>query len=308
MQIYLTAENEDIVRLGDGEGASAAFRINGTEAELLSLTVPEERRRQGIASAMLKAAEKVLAKRGVAFLSALYLDTIEGLEELFLSCGYEISESCQIIALKTSLINQNPFIWKMVKNRVQDFNAVSLKGFTVTQWRQLLDFMSEEGLRLTTYDLAHLDQMLSTVVFDQTGKICSLLLGSIAKETVYIELLYSRKEAEGLPCLKAAFQNFYDNVLLYEEQTVFKQVVFASCNPGVNMLLEQICGKDHQPSPAGLCKTAGRWMSPLKAQDKWALPAMKEEGAQYEWLHKASQNPMQRNIRWKASLLQTGRG
>lgn len=307
MEIYLTTENDKFVRLCDGEGASAAFRINGTEAELLSLTVPEEHRRQGVASAMMKTAEKVLAERQVGFISVVYLDTIEGLEGLFLRCGYEICEGCQIIALKTDIIDKSPVIWKMVKDRGQDLNAVSLQKFTIAQWQQLLAFLSGEGLRLTCYDLAHLDQLLSTVVFDRAGKIRSLLLSSIVEKTVYIELLYSGKEAGDLRYLKAAFQNFYDHYLFYEEKTLFKQVVFVSCTPGVNSILEQICGKDHQPSPVGVYKTAGRWIPPLKARNKESVPVMEEDGAQYEWIHIASQNPVQRNIRWKASWYLTRR-
>lgn len=80
--------------------------------------------------------------------------------------------------------------------------------------------------------------MISSVIYDSTGRIQSVLLGSVKDEDVYVELLLSRPGTNSRLCTLAALRNMLRSVMEPEGENSYKRIIFASCNPGVISLIE----------------------------------------------------------------------
>ena len=298
MQLFITADNGSILRISDGKGAYLTLRIDGNSADILSVTVPQEHRRRGIGSALLLAAERLLAERNVTLASADYMDSIGGMREFFVRNGYEVSENFRFFSMGKGLKYNRPVVEKLIKHATANAKVVRLSQLGISGWDQLQAFLLMEGFPASCYDLAHLDQQKSVAVYDPAGRICTLFLSSVREKRVYIELIHSRHGADNRYTL-AAFRAFAASVMGYGTKSPYDQVIFASHNPGAKIFTDHICAEDEKPLRAGRCMRACKRIESNQWQEDEPLIRKIEEGSESEWMRESSRIPMQRNISWK---------
>ncbi|MCR5595237.1 MAG: GNAT family N-acetyltransferase [Lachnospiraceae bacterium] len=327
MDLYITADSGNILRIGDGDDSSITLRVKNKEADILSITVPEDKRRQGIGSALLASAESVLASRGVVSVSADFIDSIDGIGEFLEHNGYDTDKGPAIIDGVGAFEHDSPTMQKIMKHKVEGVNLIRLKEMEISEWDELQIFLEERGVDLTCYDLACLDQQISSVIYDKDDRICSVLLGSIRDNTVYLELLLSRSGEDNILYTLATFQTLIRDIMAPGGGTTYDHVLMASCNHGVRALIEKIYKTGEKPVVCGHCydafkvigpphggdkaidsHTSGKAAGSHMAGDKNKIITRKEEGTQSEWNRELARIPMQQIVSWKAPWYRSSSG
>ena len=298
MKAIITSDDNRILRISDGEGAYITLRMDGSNADLLSITVPEEKRRQGIGTGLLSAAESVLTERRVPQITVDYLEGIEGLNEFLTEKGFDVKKGSAILALDIETIRKNSAAEKLLKQKIPDVKTRRFEELNLTKWEEMTDYLDEMEVEITGYDLAHLDSVISSVIYDSTGRIQSVLLGSVKDEDVYVELLLSRPGTNSRLCTLAALRNMLRSVMEPEGENSYKRIIFASCNPGVISLIEGMQRDKAEPDLIGRCLFASKGVDINLDEDE--IITETEEGAEFGWIRELNRIPMQRIIRWKA--------
>ncbi|MCR5774135.1 MAG: GNAT family N-acetyltransferase [Lachnospiraceae bacterium] len=299
MQLYITTDSGDILTIGDGDDSFITMRVTGKEADILSITVPEDKRRQGIGTGLLKAAEKTLSERGIFFIYADHLGSIEGLREFLIHNGYESSEGTAIIDIKGILKQAHPVLEKLKKRKITGLKPVHLEDFEISKWDELLDFLSGHGVNMTCFDLAFMDQRISTVIYDQEDRICSVILGSVSENNIYLALLLSRTGAENKSYTFAALKCIVMDISTLMDKKDYDKVLLPACNSGVTSFIknipdvveDRILSEVSYETYKGITKSSYNDMEPAITET--------DESTGTEWMRALARNPMQYIISWK---------
>ncbi len=305
MRLFVTRDSMDFLTIGDDDASFIAMRVADKGASILSIWVTPEKRRRGIGTALLKAAEKTLAERGIFFIHADHLGSTEGVREFLVNNRFDVTEGTEIIDIKDLLKPSNPVLEKLMKQDFADLRAICAEELSISQWGRLLDFLSANGVDLTCLDLAFLDQRISTVIFDKKDRICSVILGSIHENRIYLELLLSRKGAKNMHYTFAVLKCVTEELVTIMEKREIDGVLLLACNQGVTAFVENI----RNAGGEGIVteKSLEAYKITYKRSYKDVEPAelRMDESTESEWLRVLAHDPMQHIISWKLPWYRT---
>ena len=299
MRCTITIDSRNLLRITDGEGAHILLAAVDNTAYILSATVSEDRRRQGIGTALLETAEEVLSDRGVTYIAADYLDSIEGMGEFLISNGYEIEDGPAVIDLKKTLAQNHPTLKKWMKYKVDNVKVSLLKDLDISKWRELFQFLTDRGVNLTCFDLACFDQEISAVIYDTKGSICSLFLGSVRENTLYLEFLYTKSGKGDEYYTLAALQSMAAGVVSSDGKIKYDRVLMVACNPGIRTIIGLIRMAGKEPDQIDRCMSARKKITAQTSADSVRVMTDIEEGTELECIRELASNPMQHIISWK---------
>ena len=300
MSFIITAHKESLLRISDGEGSYITLRIEGTEAYILQIAVPPAKRRQGIATGLLSAAEYVLGTGPVTRLCVDYLESIDGMSGFLKARGFEISEGSSVLSVDGKLILNNATFDRLMSRKVQDAKTVRLREFSIPLWLRLREFLEDAGVELTCLDMAHMHQELSSAVFDKTGMIRSVMLGSASGSTAHAQLLLTCPGEDNQIYTLAAIQNMMLALRDSDGGFIYDRLLLTTYSHGVRSGLAHIAQKGMKPAHADECLYAAKNINSDAQRTDIEVVTMEEEGSESDWIRELSGIPMQRNISWKA--------
>lgn len=300
MSFIITTHKDSLLRISDGEGAHITLGIQGQEASLLQIIVPREKRRQGIATGLLSAAEYVLRARLVTGISVDYLESIEGISGFLNARGFEITQSASVLSVDEKLVLDNPAVDRLMSRKVQDAKAVMLKDFNIPMWRRLREFLEDSGVELTCLDMAHMHQELSSAIFDKKGVIRSVVLGSVNGSTALAQILLTGPGEDNQIYTLAAIQNMARALRDFDGLFIYERLLIATYSNGVRSVLEHMAKAGKEPIHADECLYAFRNIKGDASGFEEKIVTVKEDGSEMDWIRELSDISLQRNISWKA--------
>ncbi len=299
MQFYITMDSGGILTISDDDDSFISLRVSEKEADILSFIVPQEKRRRGIGTGLLKTAEKILQERGIFFIYANPLGSIEGIRELLVKNRYDVMEGTEIIDIKNVLGDGNPVLEKLMKQDANGLKPLHLEDLDINKWNELLDFLVEHGVHMTCFDLAFLDQHISSVIYDKEDRICSAILGAIRENNIYLELLLSATGAENKYYTFAALKCIITDIRKLMEGQDFDKVLLPACNPSISSFIENNihAGEDRVLRETSLEAYKITFNVSYKNVDPPAIAI--DESTEAIWMRALARNPLQHIISWK---------
>ncbi len=299
MSYKITADSRNILRVADDEGSYISLNIVDDTAYILSMMVPDDRRRQRIGTALLHAAEDVLSARGVTHIAAVYLDSIEGMGEFLRSNAFEVEEGPAIIDIKNALTQDHTALDKWMKYKVDNVKVSLLRDLDISKWDEMYQFLTDRGVNLTCFDLACLNQEISAVIYDTKDSICSMILGSVRDNVLYLEFLYTKSGKGDEYYTLAALQSMIQAVMTPQGETIYDRVLMVACNPGIKAIIGLIRLAGEKPDQIGRCLSARKKIVPHPVTDRVEVINDIEEGSKLECIRELADDPIQHIISWK---------
>ncbi len=159
MYIEKTVDTPSLLRLEEREGGSCVtIRKNGSDAQILSIFVPKRDRREGIGSALLSVSETLLAEAGFKRIYVDFIDSIEGMAELFEGGGYAIKKEAPVISLDIPSLLQHKIVSSFLKKGSKEVIFEHFSDIPVSRIDEVLDRLSKIGIELGNADIARFDK------------------------------------------------------------------------------------------------------------------------------------------------------
>ncbi len=241
MQIFITVNGDKTLRITDGEGAFLTFFVSKETAQILSVVVPESRRRQGAGKALLLASEKILAHKGVETIWADLSEEVEGAFELFESCGFKKQSEADILAVPIGMVMYSANVKNCLEMEKRYSNYAALSDLTIPQLDEVFGLLEEAGLNVSCYEMAHYNRDISTVVYDKGKRPVAALLCSEIGRDIHVNFLVSKAGVDPTYILMAMFGTA---VALQKARAEYRynRVTMAAYNAGVIDLLDRSLG------------------------------------------------------------------
>lgn len=307
MQLRITADYDDILRLEDENGASVTLKISGNMAQLLSILVPEEKRRINIGTELLSITEAVLADRGITMISADYVDWIEGMSGFLSRSGYTITETAPILSIADGLRKNYETIKRVLSREYRGVSYVRMCDMSIFQMEEMFAFLSDMGIEITSYDMAHFHQKISGAAYDEKGRLCSVCFNTLRDADICTDLLVSRPGAESKFTYAVIKEVGRSMLELGEEQNI-DAILIAACSNGVEALFRFVLERGKMPDKAGICLLAQKSISSNPGVlSGHSIITETDDSLQRKWLAELQDIYMQRNVSWKAPWYRAGK-
>ena len=300
MQIFVNVFNDRILRISDGAGAVLTFKLMKGQAQILTIFVPEDNRKQGIGRSLLSAAQKLLLERGIKFLYADFLEGIEGLVPLFESFDYILLSEVDILAIPMRMIIYAPNIKRAFDMPRGKTTFLPLEQLRMVDKQELLAFLDYLGTPVSCYDLAHYNSNISGVVFDKAGSPVSAILCRDFGRTLYIGLLAS-KNPDDPAVLFATLMGLMDAVKEAGGDDRYQRLIFASYNAKIVELIKHTLGDETEFEVIDKSATMfKRLIAARVSKENFEYVMDIDEALQDVWEREVSVMPVQKSIINKA--------
>ncbi|MCR4643566.1 MAG: GNAT family N-acetyltransferase, partial [Lachnospiraceae bacterium] len=296
MHFYKTVDNDTYIRIVEECEAAVTLCVNGGEAAILSLSVPRTERREGIGTALLKAAEYEAYSRGVRMLEADFSDEIRGMTPFFEKAGYEVKENAPVWSIDTAELLGSEKVRKMLKTEIPGARFASLEELMMKQWDELLEVLSKFHIRLGAGDMNRFSQNMSGVVCDKTGTEQAIILCSEKDGGVHVDFLVSAQK-DGRTFVLAALQGMLMEIYSAGGAKRYPVITALCVNESITKLMDSVLpGK---PEQIAMAMYAKKELTEAEAEEE--IGDEPDEDQEDEWRREIAKVPMQQNISWKVS-------
>ncbi|MBE5827391.1 MAG: GNAT family N-acetyltransferase [Butyrivibrio sp.] len=300
MQVFITVNSDRILRITDKEGAFLTFEISKDEARILSVLVPESRRRKGIGKTLLAASEKLLLTKGINKIYADFTDHAEGVKELLADVGYTMEMSTDILAVPMGVALYSPKVKKALATGQRAVTCLSLSDLTVTRMRKVFDFLADVGADVTGYDMAHCNNRISTAVFDSEGKPISVVLCTDMERDLNVDFLISRYSKDPSYILFAML-GMIEAAKMEGGEERYNRLTMTAYNSNVIALLKSTLSDESNIETISRCMCFSKDISTgdVEMPD---IEYKKDEDDYQEsvWEREVFDIPFQKNVLWKS--------
>ena len=230
-----------------------------------------------------------------------FSSTDEKLYEQFERLGYELSESKNIISVKTGELFASRGVEKSLGIIFPDVEWIPFSDLQLYQIEDLIDLLDREKVPLKKRDLVRFDEDLSGISYDSSHKIKAFILVSSEGSELIVECLYgvSRDNAK---YILSALQGFGRTVKDLKLDELYDRISMLEFNNTVMSLLRRLIDSKYSIAQVGRVVHAGKLIVPNSDRkthhDTHAgkLEVAVKQGAMTErLLHRHYQS----NINWK---------
>ncbi|MBR3525160.1 MAG: GNAT family N-acetyltransferase [Lachnospiraceae bacterium] len=296
MHFYKIVDNEGYIRIVEECEAAVTFFVNRKEATILSLFVPRSDRREGVGSALLKAAEYEAWNRGVQKIGADYSDEIRGMTEFFEKAGYTLEEKAPVCSIDTAQLLSAEKVKKMLKTEIPGARFASLEELMMKQWDELLAVLSKFHIRLGTGDMSRFSQNMSGVVFDKTGTEQAVILCSEKEGGIHVDFLVSAQN-DGRTYVLAALQGMLMEIYSAGGAKRYPLITALCVNESITKLMDSVL--PDKPEQIARAMYAAKEME--AEPEAVEIGEAMDEDEEDEWHREVAKVPMQQNISWKVA-------
>ena len=302
MQVIITVNSDNIIRITDGKGAFACFGIRGTSAQLLSVYVPEGERKKGVGSALLQAGEKLLSLRKVTLLYADFPEDMEGLSELFSKAGFIKDTEADIFSVSVGTIVYSPKVKKVLYSGKYDSLYIPISDFDLGMLDNALKFIEKNAAPVSCYGFTHFNRQLSGVVLDDKNEIVAAVLCSDIGRSLNIDALIG-KPSKNPEYLYAALVGMADALKSNFDESNYIRVTMAAYNNSLLQVLEKSLSDEPGIEVIGKAVTMSKKISNKSARSDVEYLAERDDFMENAWERELGRYPLAKNIVWKAQWM-----
>ncbi len=299
MQLFLTVDNEDILRIEEDGGAAITISYSDGVGQILSILVPKDDRREGVGSTLLSCAESMLLKKGVKKLEADFMDSIPELGDFFESAGYEVLKGAPVKAVDMRALLASLTVKRAINNDIDDSKFVPLSELFVMQWDELLELLNKFNIKLGNSDMARFSQELSGVVYDNEDQPQAFVLCSKNDEGVHVELLAGVSNGRAKYVISALL-GMIKAIVDDGGFKTYPKLSMIAANENINVLISRVLKKGKEAEEKGHLIYAFKDLKEdnLLSYD-YDLEKSEDEDMEEEWRREVKKIPLQSNICWK---------
>ncbi len=299
MYIKKTVDSPSLLRLEEGEGgASVTIKKNRSDAQILSILVPESDRREGIGTALLSVSESLLTDEGFTRLYVDFIDSIEGMTELFENSGYELKKEAPVISLDIPSLLKQKIVSSIINQASKDVIFEHLSDVPVNRIDEVLDRLSKIGIELGNADIARLDKTFSGIV-SKMGQLKALILCSSSDSRLHVDFLTSFSPDDPIYVV-TAIGGMLNSVIDAGKENCQKLTLIAG-NDSVNALLSHLAKKSsiEMQTECNVMMASKELKDQKPVAQDIEIEDVPDEDMAEEWKREIRKVAYQRNISWK---------
>lgn len=297
MDFVKTVDNKKILRIGSEGGSAITVSKNTGTGQILSLYVPEGLRRQGVGTALLKAAEAVLDAEGeIRSLEADFPDELADFTAFLKASGFTVNAEVPIVSISVKELLATPAIKKAMAADVEGTDFIALEELFVAQLEEIMDNLRSRDIFLEKSDIMHLLQDISGVVYNKEFAPKAAIFCSEQGEDLNVELLLGSDSADP-QYIYAALKGMMKGMTTPEGTVRYRDIVMLALNKNVTGILERLLPERTKPDQRGMACCAVKTIA-----SDLALPELKEaidETKAEEWKKETEHILLLNNIRYK---------
>ncbi len=297
MDFVKTVDNKKILRIGSEGGSAITVSKNTGTGQILSLYVPEGLRRQGVGTALLKAAEAVLDAEGeIRSLEADFPDELADFTAFLKASGFTVNAEVPIVSISVKELLATPAIKKAMAADVEGTDFIALEELFVAQLEEIMDNLRSRDIFLEKSDIMHLLRDISGVVYNKEFAPKAAIFCSEQGEDLNVELLLGSDSADP-QYIYAALKGMMKGMTTPEGTVRYRDIVMLALNKNVTGILERLLPEGTKPDQRGMACCAVKTIA-----SDLALPELKEaidETKAEEWKKETEHILLLNNIRYK---------
>lgn len=295
MELFLTVNNDGIVRYEEDGGSSVTYQIEGESAYLLSLQVPKGDREEGIGSTMLLCTEQELISRGIKNITVDFSDSLEPFIATLKTTGYEIKETVPIVSIDMKGLISSPTVVKAMESVIKGVSFSAFSELDMDRWDDIITFLQGHNLKLTYVDMTRFSQELSGVTYDEEKKPVGVILCTENEGSIHVDLLVGQKG--GPQYIVAAIQGMLTEALSSGGATKYSSLTMVAANDAIRKLISRVLKNGPKPEKIGKVLYAEKKL--YKKDRDYDVEESLDEDLLDEWRRELRKIPIQGNIAFK---------
>lgn len=299
MKLYKTYDKDGFLRLEEDGGAALTLYLYGKCAYMLSITVPERDRREGIGRALLSAAGDIISEKGSRRIEADFLKSIPGFLEFMKECGFETEDAAPLYSMDIGEVLSSPVVERAMKKEVKGASFSPLAALSAMGWNTFFSFILRLGVYPTNSDIKAFDMEISGVVFDDEGEIKAAVLCSRVEKGIFIEFL-SGNARKNPGFILEALKGIKKGLTAAHEDKSLKSVFLVAVNEGVKGLLATLEKGGLKIEGTDMCVLAQRKVEKKKRNsDDLKVSERIDDSLENKWMNELGDMAFQKNVTWK---------
>ncbi|MCR5451328.1 MAG: GNAT family N-acetyltransferase [Lachnospiraceae bacterium] len=207
-----------------------------------SLYVVEEYRRQGRGTAMIREVERLVSEE-VDSVEAVFHSDVDGMTELFRSCGYGNFHSDSFYEYDVANILSLSNISKSIMKIYQSVNTITFSNLLQRQKNAVFNLIYKHGERINEEDTMVYNPDLSVAIFDKEDKNIprACIIGGSDDDNKIVTITYFLAEGESDPrYMLSAAVGFFKTALREGGGERFEKFRAQMTNPHIEILIKKM--------------------------------------------------------------------
>ena len=284
-------------RLEAEEGSVCTVHPEDGKARLLSLVVPEERRRTGQGRALLAAAEAEAQALGYSDVYCDFSSKLLPFRGLLEQAGYAVSEQGKLLSVQTAELFASAGVQKSLRMKFPGMSLLSFADLMSFQLMEVEQLLQRFHFPATSQRLARSDQILSSMAYDSDYAIRSVLLVAKGEQELRVELLAGVSRSKPQFALGAC-QKFMQNVQRLGLEESHPKLVVLDVGGRVVPILRRLMDKNYQLTEEAVILHAQKQTPPDTIRPELTDEQTAQPGEE-PWRQDLSDIPWQNNINEK---------
>ncbi len=298
MELTKTVDNNGYIRIEEECGAAITLSHDKDTADILSIYIPEDKRREGLGYSLLSAAKQEAYKHDVRKIGANFSDRISGMQKLFEKSGFEVYDGAPIFSIDTEKLLGSKKVINSLKKKTDKADFVSLDNLKLSQWDDFFSVLKKSSIKLNPKDVAAFSKKISGVVYDKDGAIRAYVFCSEGEGQVHIDYLGTPKKGDGAYAMEA-LKGMVNNIILSGGDKTYPELTAVCANDNATKLMEKVLPED--PKRTGMALFAQKELNEESLKEIEIYDQV-DKDIYYEWDREIAKVPMQANIGLKTTL------
>ncbi|MCR5453052.1 MAG: hypothetical protein K6F00_10525 [Lachnospiraceae bacterium] len=243
MQVNVTVNSEDLLRIENEDDAAITIRKQGNKAQLLSVFVPKYDREEGVGSELLAACENVALSMGMESMTAYYPDSIEGMTEFLENAGYKVNVAAPAIAIDISNILSSFSVKKLLAADTGGSLFAPLSELVNLGGEGLVQIVSKFKINIKNSDVSRFHKEISGVVYDKYNDPKTCIICTKEDDSLVVELFAGIGESNPI-YVTAAIQGMLRGIIESGGEEEFKYLSMIVANKKIESCLDRFFKKE----------------------------------------------------------------
>ncbi len=298
MQLLKTADNSGYIRIEEQCGAAITLSCDNDNADIISLYIPEEKRREGIGSLLISAANQEVYNRGIKTMEANFSNNIKGMKKLFEKAGFEVSDNAPICSVSMEKLLASKKIINTIKKKTDKAKFVSFDMLKMKQWDTFFKLISGQFLMLTSKDITRFSKKISGLVYDEQGEIRAYIFCTEKEDHVNIDYLGTSDSGDSTYIMEA-LKGMVNNLIVSGKNQTYPELTAVCVNDNATKLMKNVISDDLEVIGMAL-----RAKKKISDEERVNIEIYEDhdDDLYYEWDREIAKVPMQANIGLKTTL------
>lgn len=299
LRLKKTVEDERFLRIEGGEGAAITIYKERSYGHILSITVKEEDRRNGIGRELLGTAEQELFDCGIQWMDADYADSVDSLTDFFRENGFAVKPGADVMSIPMSELLSSQLVKKSLRAASPGLEFIPLSNLSFSQWNELVESFKRQHLRIENQDITRLEQDISGVVYDEGQIPRAIVFCSEVGGNLHVDFLFGF-EKHMQKYILASLQGMLSALIERDGEVLYSNLTAIAMNKNVPMLMERALDSKKKPRKSGETVYARKKLQGGYDENS-ELSYEPDTDRRELWRREIRKTPFQANISYKLS-------